>query len=138
MELKQWVVDNLGENNPEFSEFTENLGEQYMSQPPALSVGVHIFLGANYAFLWGMAMANPAMRRHFNDFNIAMLPGIIPQFPIKTFTYRILNDKQTQFEFDFGLDASALMEAFNEGVSWPGAGMAGGTEESRSGARASA
>lgn len=110
------VTDNLSENNPAFSEFTDNLADEFLSQPPALSVGVPVFLGANYAFLWGMALANPAMRRHFNDFNIAMLPGIVPQFPIKTFTYRILNDEQTQFEFDFGLDASALMEAFNEGV----------------------
>lgn len=110
------VTDNLSENNPAFSEFTDNLANEFLSQPPALSIGVPVFLGANYAFLWGMAMANPAMRRHFNDFNIAMLPGIIPQFPIKTFTYRILNDEQTQFEFDFGLDASSLMEAFNEGV----------------------
>jgi hypothetical protein len=110
------VTDNLSENNPAFSEFTDDLADRFLSQPAALSVGVPVFLGANYAFLWGMAMANPAMRRHFNDFNIALLPGIIPQFPIKTFTYRILNDQQTQFEFDFGLDASALMEAFNEGV----------------------
>lgn len=107
------VTDNLP---PAFSEFTENLADEFLSQPPELSVGVPVFLGANYAFLWGMAMADPAMRRHFNDFNIAMLPGIVPQFPIKTFTYRILNDEQTQFEFDLGLDASALMEAFNEGV----------------------
>lgn len=110
------VTENLSENNPAFTEFTEQLADEFLSQPPELSVGVPVFLGANYAFLWGLAMANPAMRRHFNDFNIAMLPGIIPQFPIKTFTYRILNDEQTQFEFDFGLDASALMEAFNEGV----------------------
>ena len=92
------VMDNLSENNPAFSEFTDNLANEFLSQPPALSIGVPVFLGANYAFLWGMAMANPAMRRHFNDFNIAMLPGIIPQFPIKTFTYRILNDEQTQFD----------------------------------------
>ncbi|MFN0140304.1 MAG: DUF4157 domain-containing protein [Pyrinomonadaceae bacterium] len=110
------VAENLGENNPAFTEFTENLADEFLSQPPAMSVGVPVFLGANYAFLWGMAMANPAMRRHFDDFNIAMLPGLIPQFPIKTFTYRILNGEQTRFEFDFGLDASALLEVFNEGV----------------------
>jgi hypothetical protein len=110
------VAENLGENNPAFSTFTEDLAARFLSEPPALSVGVPVFLGTNYAFLWGMAMVNPAMRRHFDDFNLALLPGIVPQFPVKTFTYRILNAEQTQFEFDFGLDASALIEAFNEGV----------------------
>lgn len=110
------VAENLGENNPAFSEFTDDLADEFLGQPPALSIGLPVFMGANYAFLWGMAMADPAMRRHFDDFNLAMIPGIIPQFPVKTFTYRILNPEQTQFEFDFGLDASALIEAFNEGV----------------------
>jgi hypothetical protein len=110
------VTDNLGKNNPAFSKFTESLGDKFLSQPPALSVGVPVFLGANYAFLWGMAIADPSMRRHLNDFNIAMLPGIVPQFPIKTFKYRILNDAQTKFEFEVGLDASSLIKTFNEGV----------------------
>ena len=110
------VAENLGENNPAFSEFTEDLADQFLSQPPALSIGLPVFMGANYAFLWGMSLANPAMRRHFDDFNLAMIPGIIPQFPVKTFTYRILDPEQTQFEFDLGLDASALIETFNEGV----------------------
>ena len=110
------VAENLGENNPAFSALTSQLADEFLSQPAELSVGVPIFLGTNYAFLWGMALANPAMRRHFDDFNVAMLPGVIPQFPVKTFTYRILNDEQTRFEFDFGLDASALIDVFNEGV----------------------
>lgn len=110
------VADNLSENNPAFGEFTDRLAQRFLSQPPALSVGVPVFLGANYAFLWGLALVDPAMRRHFDDFNLAMLPGIVPQFPIKTFTYRILDAEQTRFEFDVGLDASALIEAFNEGV----------------------
>jgi len=110
------AAENLGENNPEFSALTSELADEFLSQPAALSVGVPLFLGTNYAFLWGMALANPAMRRHFDDFNVAMLPGLIPQFPVKTFTYRILNGEQTRFEFDFGLDASALIDVFNEGV----------------------
>ena len=36
-----------------------------------------VFLGANYAFLWTMALADPAMRRQFDDFNLALLPGIV-------------------------------------------------------------
>jgi len=110
------VAENLGENNPAFSALTSRLADEFLSQPAELSVGVPIFLGTNYAFLWGMALANPAMRRHFDDFNLAMLPGVIPQFPVKTFTYRILNDEQTRFEFDLALDASALIDVFNEGV----------------------
>jgi hypothetical protein len=110
------VGENLGENNPEFTDLAERLADDFLRQPAALSVGVPVFLGTNYAFLWGMALANPAMRQHLNDFNFGTLPGIIPQFPIKTFTYRILNEEQTQFEFDLGLDVSALLEVFNEGV----------------------
>jgi len=110
------VAENLGENNPAFSALTSRLADEFLSQPAELSVGVPIFLGTNYAFLWGMALANPAMRRHFDDFNLAMLPGVIPQFPVKTFAYRILDEEQTRFEFDFGLDASALIAVFNEGV----------------------
>ncbi|HSW19040.1 MAG TPA: DUF4157 domain-containing protein [Ramlibacter sp.] len=110
------VAANLGENNPAFGVFTEKLAADFLSHPPALSVGVPVFLGANYAFLWSMAMVNPAMRRNFDDFNLAMLPGIVPQFPVKTFTYRILDSEQTRFEFDFGLDATSLLEAFNDGV----------------------
>ena len=108
------VAENLGENNPAFSAFTEDLANQFLSRPAPLSVGVPVFLGANYAFLWGMALVNPAMRRHFNDFNLAMLPGVVPAFPVKTFTYRILNPEQTRFQFEFGLDASGLLEAVNE------------------------
>jgi len=110
------VAENLGENNPAFSALTSRLADDFLSQPAELSIGVPLFIGTNYAFLWGMALANPAMRRHFDDFNLAMLPGIIPQFPVKTFTYRIMDEEQTRFEFDLGLDASALMELFNEGV----------------------
>ena len=110
------VASNLGENNPAFSKFTERLGDRFMAQPAPLSLGVPIFLGANYAFLWSMALANPAMRRQFDDFNLAMLPGIVPQFPIKTFKYQILDGKQSRFGFEVGLDASKLMEAFNQGV----------------------
>ena len=108
------VAENLGENNPEFSEVTENLADRFLSQPAPISVGIPAFLGANYAFLWTMAMVDPAMRRHLNDFNLGTLPGIVPQFPIKTFTYRILNSEQTQFEFDLGFDASGLIEMLNE------------------------
>lgn len=110
------VASNLGENNPAFSKFTERLGDRFMAQPAPLSLGVPMFLGANYAFLWSMALANPAMRRQFDDFNLAMLPGIVPQFPIKTFKYQILDAKQTRFGFEVGLDASKLMDAFNQGV----------------------
>ncbi|SFL96519.1 DUF4157 domain-containing protein [Variovorax sp. OV329] len=110
------VAANLGESNPAFGVFTEKLASDFMAHPPALSVGVPVFMGANYAFLWSMAMVNPAMRRNFDDFNLAMLPGLVPQFPVKTFTYRILDGQQTRFEFDFGLDASALLKAFNNGV----------------------
>lgn len=110
------VGDNLSENNPAFGQFTERLAYHFMAQPAPISVGVPVFLGANYAFLWGMALANPAMRRSFDDFNLALLPGIVPQFPIKTFQYRILDGAQTRFAFDLGLDASKLMEAFNGGV----------------------
>ncbi len=110
------VAENLGENNPAFSALTERLADDFLSQPAELSVGVPLFLGTNYAFLWGMALANPAMRRHFDDFNLAAIPGVIPQFPVKTFTYRIVDEEQTRFEFDFGLDASALIGLFNEGV----------------------
>lgn len=110
------VAANLGENNPAFGVFTEKLAADFMRQPTELSVGVPVFLGANYAFLWSMAMVNPAMRRDFDDFNLAMLPGLVPQFPVKTFTYRILDSAQTRFEFDFGLDATSLLEAFNDGV----------------------
>jgi len=110
------VAENLGENNPAFSEVTEDLADQFLSLPAPISVGVPSFLGANYAFLWTMALVNPAMRRHLNDFNFGTLPGIVPQFPIKTFTYRILNPEQTQFEFDLGLDVSGLLETFNEGA----------------------
>ncbi|CAN7559942.1 MULTISPECIES: eCIS core domain-containing protein [unclassified Variovorax] len=110
------VAANLGENNPAFGVFTEKLAADFMRQPAELSVGVPVFLGANYAFLWSMAMVNPAMRRNFDDFNLAMLPGLVPQFPVKTFTYRILDSAQTRFEFDFGLDATSLLEAFNDGV----------------------
>jgi len=110
------VAANLGENNPAFGVFTEKLAADFMRQPSELSIGVPVFLGANYAFLWSMAMVNPAMRRNFDDFNLALLPGIVPQFPVKTFTYRILDGAQTRFEFDFGLDATSLLEAFNDGV----------------------
>ena len=110
------VASNLGENNPAFSKFTERLGERFMAQPAPLSIGVPVFLGANYAFLWTMALADPAMRRQFDDFNLAMLPGIVPQFPVKTFKYQILDSKQSRFGFEIGLDASKLMEAFNQGV----------------------
>jgi hypothetical protein len=110
------VAENLGENNPAFSDLTSRLADEFLSQPAELSIGVPLFVGSNYAFVWGMALANPAMRRHFDDFNLAALPGVIPQFPVKTFTYRILDEEQTRFEFDLGLDASALMDLFNEGV----------------------
>lgn len=110
------VASNLGDNNPAFSKFTERLGDRFMAQPAPLSIGVPVFLGANYAFLWTMALADPAMRRQFDDFNLAMLPGIVPQFPVKTFKYQILDAKQSRFGFDIGLDASKLMEAFNQGV----------------------
>lgn len=110
------VAENLGENNPAFSAVTEDLANRFLAQPAPLSVGLPAFLGANYAFLWGMAIANPSMRRHMNDFNLAMIPGIVPAFPIKTFTYRILDPAQSRFEFEFGLDASGLIEMFNEGV----------------------
>lgn len=108
------VADNLNENNPAFSEVTENLAGRFLAQPAPISVGIPSFLGANYVFLWTMALANRDMRRHLNDFNFGMLPGIIPQFPIKTFTYRILNPEQTRFEFDLGLDASGLIGMLNE------------------------
>lgn len=110
------VGKNLGENNPAFSLFTEKLAARFLAQPAPISVGVPAFLGANYAFLWGMALIAPAMRRSFDDFNLAMLPGLVPQFPVKTFQYRILDSAQTRFAFDLGLDASKLMEAFNAGV----------------------
>jgi hypothetical protein len=110
------VGKNLGENNPAFSTFSEQLAAKFLAQPAPISVGVPAFLGANYAFLWGMALVNPAMRRSFDDFNLAMLPGLVPQFPVKTFQYRILDRAQTRFAFDLGLDASKLMTAFNEGV----------------------
>ena len=110
------VASNLGENNPAFSKFTERLGDRFMAQPAPLSIGVPVFLGANYAFLWTMALADPAMRRQFDDFNLALLPGIVPQFPVKTFKYQILDGKQSRFAFEIGLDASKLMEAFNQGV----------------------
>ena len=43
---------------------------------------------------------------------------------METVTYRILNHEQTQFEFDFGLEASALTESFDLGVSYgPNAGL---------------
>lgn len=64
-----------------------------------------------------MALADPAMRRQFDDFNLALLPGIVAvQFPVKTFKYQILDGKQSRFAFEIGLDASKLMEAFNQGV----------------------
>lgn len=110
------VGENLGENNPAFSAFTEQLADRFLAQPAPISVGIPTFLGANYAFLWGMAMVNPAMRRSFDDFNLALLPGLVPQFPVKTFQYRILDNAQTRFAFEVGLDASELMTAFNEGV----------------------
>jgi hypothetical protein len=110
------VGKNLGENNPAFSAFSEQLAAKFLAQPAPISVGIPAFLGANYAFLWGMALVNPAMRRSFDDFNLAMLPGLVPQFPVKTFQYRILDSAQTRFAFDLGLDASKLMTAFNEGV----------------------
>lgn len=110
------VGENLGENNPAFGTFTEALANRFLSQPAPISVGVPTFLGANYAFLWGMALVNPAMRRTFDDFNLALLPGLVPQFPVKTFQYRILDNAQTRFAFEFGLDASKLMSAFNDGV----------------------
>ena len=110
------VGKNLGENNPAFSQFTTRLADKFLAQPAPISVGVPVFFGASYAFLWGMALADPAMRRSFDDFNLAMLPGLVPQFPVKTFQYRILDGAQTRFAFDFGLDASKLMEAFNGGV----------------------
>lgn len=110
------VGENLGENNPAFSAFTEQLADRFLAQPAPISVGIPTFLGANYAFLWGMAMVNPAMRRSFDDFNLALLPGLVPQFPVKTFQYRILDSAQTRFSFEVGLDASELMTAFNEGV----------------------
>ena len=71
------VASNLGENNPAFSKFTERLGDRFMAQPAPLSIGVPVFLGANYALLWTMALADPAMRRQFDDFNLALLPGIV-------------------------------------------------------------
>lgn len=110
------VGKNLGENNPAFSLFSEKLATRFLAQPAPISIGVPAFLGANYAFLWGMALIDPAMRRSFDDFNLAMLPGLVPQFPVKTFQYRILDGAQTRFAFDIGLDASKLMLAFNEGV----------------------
>ena len=110
------VGKNLGENNPPFSLFSEKLATRFLAQPAPISVSVPAFLGANYAFLWGMALIDPAMRRSFDDFNLAMLPGLVPQFPVKTFQYRILDGAQTRFAFDIGLDASKLMLAFNEGV----------------------
>lgn len=110
------VGKNLGENNPAFSAFTGQLADRFLAQPAPISVGIPTFLGANYAFLWGMALIDPAMRRSFDDFNLAMLPGLVPQFPIKTFQYRILDNAQTRFDFELGLDASKLMTAFNEGV----------------------
>lgn len=110
------VGQNLGENNPAFSQFSAQLADRFLAQPAPISLGVPVFLGANYAFLWGMALANPAMRRSFDDFNLALLPGMVPQFPVKTFQYRILDNAQTRFAFDIGLDASKLMLAFNEGV----------------------
>jgi hypothetical protein len=110
------VFENLGENNPAFGAFTDQLAADFLSQPPALSVGVPVMVGASYAFVWGMALVNPAMRRHADDFNLALLPGIVPLFPVKDFTYRILDDEQTRFAFDIGLDATSLIEAFNDGV----------------------
>lgn len=110
------VGKNLGENNPAFSAFTGQLADRFLAQPAPISVGIPTFLGANYAFLWGMALIDPAMRRSFDDFNLALLPGLVPQFPIKTFQYRILDNAQTRFDFELGLDASKLMTAFNEGV----------------------
>jgi Domain of unknown function (DUF4157) len=109
------VAENLGENNPAFSELTEDLGNRFRALPTPLSVGVPLFLGANYLGIWTLAMVNPAMRRHLNDFNLGMLPGaLVPQFPIKTFTYRILDPEQTRFEFDIGLDASGIIESIDE------------------------
>jgi hypothetical protein len=110
------VAEQLGENNPAFTAVTEDLADRFLALPAPISVGIPSFLGANYAFLWAMAIANPAMRRHMNDFNFGTIPGIVPQFPLKTFTYRILNEEQTQFEFDLGLDASGLIGMLNEGA----------------------
>ncbi|MFT3718298.1 DUF4157 domain-containing protein [Pseudorhodoferax sp.] len=106
----------LGENNPAFTQFSERLADRFLAQPAPLSVGVPVFLGANYMFLWGMALADPAMRRQFDDFNLALLPGIVPHFPVKTFQYRILDGAQTRFAFELGLDASKLVQVFNQGV----------------------
>jgi hypothetical protein len=109
------VAENLSENNPAFSELTEDLGNRFRALPTPLSVGVPLFLGANYVGIWTLAMLNPAMRRHLNDFNLGMLPGaLVPQFPLKTFTYRILDPEQTRFEFDVGLDVSGIIESIDE------------------------
>jgi hypothetical protein len=109
------VAENLSENNPAFSQLTEELGDRFSALPAPVSVGIPLFLGANYAGVWALAMANPAMRRHLNDFNLGMIPGaLVPQFPIKTFTYRILDPEQTRFEFDLGLDVSGIIESLDE------------------------
>lgn len=106
----------LGDNNPAFGAFTTQLADRFLAQPAPISVGIPAFVGANYALLWTVAMVDPAMRRQFDGFNLAMLPGLVPQFPVKTFQYRILDGAQTRFGFEFGLDASALVGAFNSGV----------------------
>lgn len=109
------VAETLDENNPAFSELTEELGDRFRALPAPLSVGVPLFLGANYLGIWALAMANPAMRRHLNDFNLGMASdALLPQFPIKTFTYRILDPEQTRFEFDLGLDVSGIIESLDE------------------------
>ena len=69
------VAENLSENNPAFGEFTDRLAERFLSQPPALSVGVPVFLGANYAFLWGLALVNPAMRRQLRRLQPRLAAG---------------------------------------------------------------
>ncbi len=110
------VGQQLSENNPAFSKLAEQLGDQFLSQPAELSIGLPAFLIGNYAFLWSSVFWNRNMRTHLNEFNLGTIPGIIPQFPIKTFTYSIQDEEQTKFKFDFGLDASKLISLFNEDV----------------------
>ena len=110
------IGTQLGENNPAFSKLTEQLGDRFLAQPAELSIGLPAFLLGNYAFLWSSIFWSRNMRSHLNEFNLGTLPGLVPHFPFKTFTYSIQDEEQTQFKFDFGLDASKLVSLFNEDV----------------------
>jgi hypothetical protein len=110
------IGTQLSENNPAFSKLTEELGDRFLAQPAELSIGMPAFLLGNYAFLWSSIFWSRNMRSHLNEFNLGTLPGLVPHFPFKTFTYSIQDEEQTQFKFDFGFDASKLVSLFNEDV----------------------